>query len=319
MKMKRKLLPAVLAAVMTVYSVFVPVFAREAVSAEKTLSRVLVDGMEVSFDAYNIAGNNYFKLRDIAFVLNQTDSQFEVAWDARQNAIRLTSNSAYTAVGGELAAGMDGNIQEAMLSTSTVYLDGSVVRLTAYAIKGNNYFKLRDLGKALDFSVEWNGAENTVEILSGYRYVEEIALTELAFGNIAYKVPDNWKVYRSGPDGNQEAAVKVNGLRIFFHTSEYPLKITLGEMEEDAVLEYADHLKSGGLQVSATDVLNLNGNKFVCLFNLNEEGGTVFLTMSTILDGSMCTISCFREDESVSGQDAELLVALAATLEKTEG
>ena len=30
--------------------------------------------------------------------------------------------------------------------------------------RGNNYFKLRDIGRALDFSVEWDGANNAIII-----------------------------------------------------------------------------------------------------------------------------------------------------------
>ena len=44
-------------------------------------------GEKKAFDAYNIEGSNYFKLRDLAYVLNGTDKQFEVGWDAAANAI----------------------------------------------------------------------------------------------------------------------------------------------------------------------------------------------------------------------------------------
>ena len=38
-------------------------------------------------------------------------------------------------------------------SHQTFYLDGQNVDLTAYSINGNNYVKLRDIGKAVDFGV----------------------------------------------------------------------------------------------------------------------------------------------------------------------
>jgi hypothetical protein len=41
-------------------------------SASPTSSTVLVNGKNVAFDAYNINGNNYFKLRDLAYTLNGT-------------------------------------------------------------------------------------------------------------------------------------------------------------------------------------------------------------------------------------------------------
>ena len=42
--------------------------------------------------------------------------------------------------------------------------DGAEVQLTAYNIGGNNYFKLRDIGAAFDFGVEWDGAQNSIVI-----------------------------------------------------------------------------------------------------------------------------------------------------------
>lgn len=141
-------------------------------TAAPTTSKVLVNGNAVSFDAYQINGNNYFKLRDIAKVISGTDKQFEVTWDGAKNAINLISGQSYTSVGGELAAGSGAN-QQAVLNTSTVYLDGKQINLTAYTIQGNNYFKLRDLGQTFDFGVGWDGANNTVTIDTSTGYTPE--------------------------------------------------------------------------------------------------------------------------------------------------
>jgi len=136
---------------------------RESVNALPTSSKVLVNGEEVSFDAYNIKGNNYFKLRDLAYVLNGTQKQFEVTWDGNANAIRLISGKAYTAYGTELAKG-DGIAKTALSNNSAIYIDGKPVTLTAYNINGNNYFKLRDIGIAFDFDVSWDGEHNVISI-----------------------------------------------------------------------------------------------------------------------------------------------------------
>ena len=131
--------------------------------ATPTTSTVLVNGEQVAFDAYNIDGSNYFKLRDLAYALNGSEKQFDVVWNASANAISLTSGKSYTAAGGELAPG-SGAVQEALPTTSALLLDGADLALEAYNINGNNYFKLRDLGSALNFGVDWDGAANTVVI-----------------------------------------------------------------------------------------------------------------------------------------------------------
>lgn len=141
-------------------------FNDEKVTATPTASKVLVNGKEISFDAYTINQNNYFKLRDIASVLSGTNKQFEVTWNGEKGAIEMLSNQAYTSVGGELAAG-DGLSKTPVLNTAKVYLDGKEVNLTAYTINGNNYFKLRDLGQLFNFGVSWNGAV-VIDTSTGY-------------------------------------------------------------------------------------------------------------------------------------------------------
>jgi hypothetical protein len=142
------------------------------INANPTTSKVLVNGEAVEFDAYNINGNNYFKLRDLAQAVNNTDKNFEVTWDGANNAINLISNKPYTPVGGELAKG-DGTAKVATPTTSKIYKDGEEVSLTAYNINDNNYFKLRDIAKAFDIGVTWDGATNTVGIDTSISYVEE--------------------------------------------------------------------------------------------------------------------------------------------------
>ncbi|MDR2360440.1 MAG: hypothetical protein LBD85_04050, partial [Oscillospiraceae bacterium] len=128
-----------------------------AAAAKPTASAVLVDGESVVFDAYNIGDNNYFKLRDLAYTLNGSPKQFEVGWDGANNAIALTSGKAYTSAGGEME-GKGAGDKTATPTTSKITLDGKEVSLTAYNIGGNNYFKLRDIGAAFDFGVDWDGA-----------------------------------------------------------------------------------------------------------------------------------------------------------------
>ena len=108
-----------------------------------------------------IEGYNYFKLRDIAYVLNQTKKRFAVGWDARLNAISLTSGAEYIPQGTEMSRG-DGTAKVPSPTSSKVYLDGKEIKLTTYNIGGNNYFKLREMGDALGFVVRWDDVEKAI-------------------------------------------------------------------------------------------------------------------------------------------------------------
>jgi len=142
------------------------------INVNPTTSTVLVNGKAVEFEAYNVNGYNYFKIRDLAQAVNNTEKNFEVTWDGVNNAILLISNKNYTPVGGELTKG-DGQAKVATPTTSKIYKDGEEIALTAYNINGYNYFKLRDIAKAFDFGVTWDGATNTISIDTSTNYVDE--------------------------------------------------------------------------------------------------------------------------------------------------
>jgi hypothetical protein len=166
----KKMICKILSAIMILTSVTaISVSADEAVP---TTSTVLVNGNNIKFDSYNINGNNYFKLRDLAYVLNATEKQFSIGYNEVLNTVSLTSRQPYIAVGGEMEIGDGDNVQTEPTS-STILKNGEVVQLQAYLIDDSNYFKLRDIGELLDFSVEWNGEENSISIDTSKSYVSE--------------------------------------------------------------------------------------------------------------------------------------------------
>jgi exopolysaccharide biosynthesis protein len=133
------------------------------ITAVPTSSKLLLDGNDVNIEAYNIDNNNYFKLRDIAMILDGSKKSFNVEWDNSKNAINIVENKKYIPVGSELSNQEKGN-KSAVKSSSDVYLNGKKITLTAYNIGGSNYFKLRDIAGTLDFEVIWDAVQNAVVI-----------------------------------------------------------------------------------------------------------------------------------------------------------
>ena len=62
---------------------------------------------------------------------------------------------------------------KATLSTNHILVDGQETHMTAYTINGNNYVKLRDVGKAVGFEVYWDSANGCVQVESGKPYTGE--------------------------------------------------------------------------------------------------------------------------------------------------
>ena len=58
-------------------------------------------------------------------------------------------------------------------SSQSIHVDGQKVEFEAYSIHGNNFVKLRDIGRAVDFGVTYNTATNSVYIDSTQPYQEE--------------------------------------------------------------------------------------------------------------------------------------------------
>ena len=142
------------------------------VSATPTNASVLVNGSQTSFNAYNINGNNYFKLRDLAYVVNSSEKQFQVEWNQDVKAINLLSDQAYTSVGGEMTSG-DGVSKTGKQNNSAIYKDVQEVEINAYTIDDNNFFKLRDIAEIFDIGIDWDNESKTIKIDTTKGYIAE--------------------------------------------------------------------------------------------------------------------------------------------------
>ncbi len=143
------------------------------VEAIPSNARILVDGDEIAFDAYNINGNNYFKLRDLAYILSESQKRFDVTWKAEERIIGIISDTSYTPIGGEMQVEKTDQTT-GVLNVDPIQMDGEEIKLLAYNIGGNNYFKLRDIANQLDFGVSWEADSKTVIINTDNSYIEDI-------------------------------------------------------------------------------------------------------------------------------------------------
>ena len=170
--MKKRLLTLSLALIIAFGAFGITALADSKTAASPTASTVSVDGTVIAFEAYNIGGSNYFKLRDLALTLSGTEKQFEVGYDNENKVITLTSGDPYTAVGGEMAKGTAGK-KSASPSTSMMFFDDKMLGLEAYNIGGNNFFKLRDLMMVLDVYVGYDNATKAITLDTSKGYIAE--------------------------------------------------------------------------------------------------------------------------------------------------
>ena len=125
-------------------------------TASPTNDKLEVNGAAANPTVYKIGDSNYFKIRDVAALLNGTEKQFAVGYDGSKNAVTATTGQGYDKQSGDLAGAATGGSQTADPSNDAIYVNGEKITAEVYKINGSNYFKLRDLGKALNFYVGWS-------------------------------------------------------------------------------------------------------------------------------------------------------------------
>jgi len=73
-------------------------------------------------------------------------------------------------LGVALTAPAAGAALTAQQSSQKIIVDGKPVQIEAYSIGGNNYCKLRDIGREVGFAVEYDPMTNTVRISTKNEY-----------------------------------------------------------------------------------------------------------------------------------------------------
>jgi hypothetical protein len=142
-----------------------------AVPSDVTLT---LDGKPVQLDAYQIGGSNYFKLRDLAYILSDTEKRFSVTWDEETRTAGMETGGTYSPVGGEatLSTGYRPP-REALPTAGAILLDGYDTDFLGYTIEGTNYFKLRDIMSAANVGVSWNEAERIIALDTSEDYMPD--------------------------------------------------------------------------------------------------------------------------------------------------
>ena len=128
---------------------------------------VKINGQSKSFRMYALKdenGNqtNYIRVRDLASALKGTSVQFDVEWDG--TAVNLVSGKTYTANGTSSTTPFKGEDRSYTAVTTPTNVNGSPVKLQGIVLTDDNggaytYYQLRDLGRQLNFDVQWKSGQ----------------------------------------------------------------------------------------------------------------------------------------------------------------
>ncbi len=190
-----------------------PSFASAGETAAPSSRGLRVDGRCAVCEAYEIGGETWFKLRDVALALRGTGSRFSVAWDGETRTVLLQPGEVYAPDGSEGVQSGDRSAS-AVPSAQTILIEGTgSPDLPVWNVGGHNYFRLEDLGEALGFQADYDEESDTAILRSKVWFEPRPWLTE------ELTITDNtgfWhhEIYTYGEDGRELSNLS-EGLREF--------------------------------------------------------------------------------------------------------
>ena len=238
-------------------------------------------GSKITIPAFNINGNNFVKLRSVAYLLSGTDKQFSVTYTAATNLITLRSDYSYASIGGELT--VPSSYTKAVASSQIVYLDGSYVYPTAYNIDGYNYFLLRDLAALFDFEVEYSGTTVYIDTDKSYGGDDDSSSSDF---DVDMKLLGDEGTYLStstfDPDDNSydveiDEEEETLDLYVYFDDDDYTVKVKYDgstvskDSSSSTYYRYEIDVDTDDLEEITVTVTNDDGDKEVYTLYLDVE------------------------------------------------
>ena len=144
---------------------------REKVQAIPIHQEVVFDGNETVMMGYNINGNTYFRLREVALnITNHIENwehHFHIYYDKDLNSIDLIRNANFVPMTYNKEYTVGTEIKEGIRSNARLTVNGSVLdtdQIKGYVIDGYTFYKLRDLATIATLDIEWCEEERVIEL-----------------------------------------------------------------------------------------------------------------------------------------------------------
>lgn len=159
--MKKKILPVLLA--LGIMGSSTPIKTTAAEDLLKNQINISIEDMVIEFPTVLYKEENYLKLRDFAYVIKDY-KEIEVEYKKDENGKNkiYIKDGKYTPKGDKLKSEID--FKGAVIGTETLSIGNKDIQMSKVNVKGYNYFRLRDLAKALGLDVSWNKESRSVRI-----------------------------------------------------------------------------------------------------------------------------------------------------------
>ena len=169
--MKKKI--SMLLAILMLITIIPTAFADGAkeMKAVNSSQKITLDKEAVEVAAYNIAGSNYLKLRDVAAIMSGKKKQFNIDYNAERKLVIVETGKPYTKLESDLKPIKEASAK-AILSEKEIILNGDDEDIDTAFINESNYVKLRDIAKIANFYVGYDEPTQTVILKSDEAYLD---------------------------------------------------------------------------------------------------------------------------------------------------
>lgn len=126
-----------------------------------------INGGSSNVVTYYIDGENYFRIRDLAFALKGTNKKFNIGYNSVKNEVVLYRGQDYNSSGDIVVFDNDALAHD---FTGVLNLDGESRLINMYNIKGYNYCKIADIAKMLDFNLKYENVSRAIVINTNEKF-----------------------------------------------------------------------------------------------------------------------------------------------------
>ncbi len=146
---------------------YTKVLADSTVKAKFAQIDMYLDGESVRCKTFNISGDYYCNLVDLAGFFSGTASQFNVTISKSKKTINITTGKDYTSsIQQDFIFYIYNKNYNAKPLSKKIYVNGKQSNIKGYTIDGNDYVKLKDLSKAVPFDMEMSSNKKQIYLFS---------------------------------------------------------------------------------------------------------------------------------------------------------
>lgn len=241
--------------------------------------KIFVKGRIQTFPTVLYKGENYVKIRDLAYsLIGYKDFTLDYKKNADDSKTIVIGDGKYQPKGDELKGEID--FKNSVIGTEKIVVGDKSYNLNKINVLGYNYFRLRDLAPTLGLEVSWDKEERVVKLNN----VGEIKDGEISFKEVAPKDMGNSPIMLVKDAGNNKISITYS---VKVNTGGYTLKTKSVKRVGNKIIITPD-IKSPAPDKMVTQAISYPKTEIIIDEKELPEGYTIVVEGGNV-DGGLAT------------------------------